>query len=354
MSLLEIEDLKTHFFTEEGVVRAVDGLNIKVNRGEVVAIVGESGSGKSVTSLSIMRLVADPPGRIVSGAIRFTKRDNTVVDLAKLEDTAMRSIRGNQIAMVFQDPMTSLNPYMKVSDQLIEVLSLHKKMERDEARKRGIEMLTAVGIPDPARRFDDYPHQLSGGMRQRVMIAMALLCEPELLIADEPTTALDVTIQAQILEIFRERKEAMNVGIILITHDLGVVARLADRVCVMYAGRIVEEGTVDEIFGAPAHPYTIGLRRSIPRLDGDRDARLVPIKGMPPSLAKLPKGCPFRPRCTVAEAACEASYPESRVVDREASETPTEYREAPEDGGSPHRVRCHVVDASKRLEVVHG
>ncbi|MBL9024072.1 MAG: ABC transporter ATP-binding protein [Myxococcales bacterium] len=314
MALLEVRDLKTHFFGEEGVVKAVDGVSFSVDRGEVLGIVGESGSGKSVTSLSIMRLVQDPPGRIVGGQILFSPKSGGTKDLVKLSEREMQDVRGDRVAMIFQDPMTSLNPYMRISEQLSEVLELHKGMKKAQARERGIDMLRAVGIPDPARRFDDYPHQLSGGMRQRVMIAMALLCEPELLIADEPTTALDVTIQAQILELIAERKDAAGVGVILITHDLGVVARLADRVAVMYAGRVVEQGPAKAIFAEPQHPYTVGLARSIPRLDDPSHKRLVPIPGMPPSLAKLPSGCPFRTRCPSALPVCSERYPEARTV----------------------------------------
>ncbi|KYF64766.1 peptide ABC transporter ATP-binding protein, partial [Sorangium cellulosum] len=257
--LIEVNNLKTHFFTEEGVVRAVDGISFSLDRGEVLGIVGESGSGKSVTSLSLLRLIPDPPGRIVGGQILLESEGGVVEDLVEASEARMERIRGDRIAMIFQDPMTSLNPYLRVSEQLIEVLELHRGMGRAEARRRSVEMLQAVGIPAAASRIDDYPHQLSGGMRQRVMIAMALLCDPDLLIADEPTTALDVTIQAQILDLIRERKEALGAAVLLITHDLGVVAKMADRVAVMYAGRIVEEGPVGAIFHAPRHPYTIGL-----------------------------------------------------------------------------------------------
>jgi peptide/nickel transport system ATP-binding protein/oligopeptide transport system ATP-binding protein len=326
--LLQVDQLKTHFFTEEGVVRAVDGVSFSVGRGEVLGIVGESGSGKSVTSLSILRLIADPPGRIVGGSMRLFPKDGEPVELTTASESTMRTIRGDRIAMIFQDPMTSLNPYLRVGEQLAEVLVLHRGMKKAEARERSIEMLAAVGIPAPRSRFDDHPHQLSGGMRQRVMIAMALLCEPELLIADEPTTALDVTIQAQILELIRERKDAMGTGVMLITHDLGVVARMADRVAVMYAGRIVEEGSVDAIFADPRHPYTIGLLRSLPRLDDAGGERLRPIAGMPPSLAKIPTGCAFHPRCEFAEQRCRESYPVERTIAGE--------------GSAPHRVHCHV------------
>jgi peptide/nickel transport system ATP-binding protein/oligopeptide transport system ATP-binding protein len=349
--LLTVRDLQTHFFTEEGVVRAVDGVSYVVDRGEVLGIVGESGSGKSVSSLSTMRLVPDPPGRIVGGSILFEDRDGKVEDLVQASEGRMRALRGDRVAMIFQDPMTSLNPYLKVSEQLVEVLEIHRKMPRARARDRAIAMLASVGIPDPARRFDDHPHHLSGGMRQRVMIAMALLCEPELLFADEPTTALDVTIQAQILELLRERKEKDGVGIVLITHDLGVVARLADRVAVMYAGKIVEMGPAAAIFADPRHPYTVGLRRSIPRLEGGggdrgdapevsgerpRRTRLVPIQGMPPSLARVPPGCPFAPRCPSAIDVCRREAPPPRVVSGE--------------GTPEHVVRCHVDDVAAVIE----
>jgi peptide/nickel transport system ATP-binding protein/oligopeptide transport system ATP-binding protein len=347
--LLDVRDLKTHFFTEEGTVRAVDGVSYTVDHGEILGIVGESGSGKSVSSLSTMRLIPDPPGRIVGGQLLFSSQGKTT-DLVKASEAEMQRIRGNRIAMIFQDPMTSLNPYLKISDQLVEVLELHEGMARAQARERAIDMLRAVGIPDPARRLDDHPHQLSGGMRQRVMIAMALLCKPELLIADEPTTALDVTIQAQILDLILERKNARDesgaggLGVVLITHDLGVVARVADRVAVMYAGRIIEQASTQELFDDPRHPYSVGLARSIPRLDGDRGQRLVPIPGMPPSLSHLPKGCPFRPRCPAAIAICAEEFPETRVIDEPSAE--------PRDGKKHlHTVACHVtdVDAVRRV-----
>jgi peptide/nickel transport system ATP-binding protein/oligopeptide transport system ATP-binding protein len=326
--LLEVTDLRTHFFTEEGTVRAVDGVSFSLARGSVLGVVGESGSGKSVMSLSLLRLIPDPPGRLVSGEILLESRGGAAEDLARAPEARMRAIRGDRIAMIFQDPMTSLNPYLKVSEQLVEVLTLHKRMGRKAARERSVEMLAAVGIPAPASRIDDYPHQLSGGMRQRVMIAMALLCEPDLLIADEPTTALDVTVQAQILELIQDRKEAMGLGVILITHDLGVIAKMADHVAVMYAGRIVEQGPAEQIFADPRHPYTIGLARSIPRLDQGRGSKLTPIPGLPPSLARLPPGCPFHPRCAHAIPACQQKYPEARVVSPE------------------HLVRCHVTSVS--------
>jgi len=321
--LLRVRDLKAHFFTEEGVVRAVDGISFHVDAGEVLGIVGESGSGKSVASLSLMRLVPSPPGRIVSGSVILTQGEREQ-DLVKASEEEMRALRGDRMAMVFQDPMTCLNPYLTIARQLTEVLEIHKGMNMKAARARGIEMMRSVGIPDPARRFDDYPHQLSGGMRQRVMIAMALLCEPAVLIADEPTTALDVTIQAQILELIDELRKKEGVGVILITHDLGVVARLADRVAVMYAGRIVEQGRAEEIFADPRHPYSVGLARSIPRLSPSGDGlpyrgagkkqRLVPIVGMPPSMSRLPSGCPFRPRCPARLPVCAEKYPELRVL----------------------------------------
>ncbi|HTJ84739.1 MAG TPA: ABC transporter ATP-binding protein [Polyangiaceae bacterium] len=330
--LLEVQRLKTHFFTEDGVVRAVDGISYSVDRGEVLGIVGESGSGKSVSSLSTMRLIPDPPGRIVAGKILLESKGGRTIDLAAASETEMQRIRGKRVAMIFQDPMTSLNPYLTISDQLVEVLVLHEGLPKKAARDRAVEMLKAVGIPDPSRRLDDHPHQLSGGMRQRVMIAMALLCTPELLIADEPTTALDVTTQAQILDLILDRKDALQkdggrgLGVVLITHDLGVVARAADRVAVMYAGHIVEEAPVAALFADPRHPYTVGLRRSIPSLEGDRKRRLVPIPGMPPSLSHVPKGCPFAPRCPAARADCKETFPEMREV------------------GPGHRVACHETD----------
>ena len=347
MPLFTVESLATHFFTEEGVVRAVDGVSYVVDRGEVLGIVGESGSGKSVSSLSAMRLIPDPPGRIVGGSILLEGADGKVENLVTASERRMQQIRGDRVAMIFQDPMTSLNPYLKVSEQLCEVLELHRKMSRRQARDRAISMLTDVGIPDPSRRFDDYPHQLSGGMRQRVMIAMALLCDPELLFADEPTTALDVTIQAQILELLAERRDAGNLGIVLITHDLGVVARLADRVAVMYAGRIVEMATAVALFADPRHPYTIGLRRSLPDVgseDEDEDApraRLRPIRGMPPSLAKVPAGCAFAPRCPSAIDVCHVEAPPLRVVKGARLVVL-----AGDEDRSAHVVRCWVDDAA--------
>jgi peptide/nickel transport system ATP-binding protein len=292
--LLEVNDLRTHFPTRAGLVRAVDGVSFHLDRGELLGLVGESGCGKSMTALSVMRLVA-PPGRIVSGEILFDGKD-----LLQLSDAEMRQMRGDDIAMIFQDPMTSLNPVYTVGEQIAEALRLHRKLSRKEARQATIEAMREVAIPDPARRLDDYPHQLSGGMRQRVMIAMALACNPKLLIADEPTTALDVTIQAQILELLNELRKQRDLGVLLITHDLGVVAEVADRVAVMYTGRIVEESPVEELFARPKHPYTEGLLRSVPKLttdDVERKERLETIEGVVPKPTDLPPGCHFAPRC---------------------------------------------------------
>jgi peptide/nickel transport system ATP-binding protein/oligopeptide transport system ATP-binding protein len=322
MPLLSVRDLETHFFTEDGVVRAVAGVSFDVERGEVLCIVGESGSGKSVTGLSILRLVADPPGRIVAGEILLSSED-----LLKASDKRMRALRGGRIAMIFQDPMTSLNPYLRIRTQLAEVLEVHERMTGAAAEERMLKMMVDVGIPAPASRLDDYPHQLSGGMRQRVMIAMALLCKPDLLIADEPTTALDVTIQAQILELLLERKDALGLGIVLITHDLGVVAKMADRVSVMYAGRIVEQGDVSDVLTRPEHPYTLALLRSIPRVDGDR-GELPAVRGMPPRPGRVPQGCPFHPRCDHAIDVCRESFPAERSIETSSS--------------GLHRVSCHV------------
>ncbi len=308
--LLVVKNLETQFKTQDGVVKAVNNVSFYVNRGETLGIVGESGSGKSVTSLSVMRLIPNPPGRIAGGQIIF---DGT--DLLTMSEEEMRHIRGNRIAMIFQDPMTSLNPVLTIARQLTESLELHMKLNKKESRNRAGELLDMVGIPSASRRIDDYPHQFSGGMRQRVMIAMALSCNPELLIADEPTTALDVTIQAQILELIARLQEELGTAVIVITHDLGVVAGMADRVMVMYAGRVVEEGKTDELFRNPRMPYTIGLLRSIPRLD-ERDGRkLTPIRGLPPDLIGLPEICPFSPRCDYyVEGVCNAQVPPLRNV----------------------------------------
>ncbi|HEY4892215.1 MAG TPA: ABC transporter ATP-binding protein [Reyranella sp.] len=307
--ILDIAELRTWFFTRDGVVRAVDGVSFHVIPGETLAIVGESGCGKSVTALSVLRLVATPPGRIVGGAIRFGG-----VNLLNLSESEMEDIRGNDISMIFQEPMTSLNPLMTCGRQIAETIALHRGLPPREAMDQAVEMLRRVSIPEAERRVHAYPHQLSGGMRQRVMIAMALSCNPKVLIADEPTTALDVTIQAQILELMRELQESFGTAIILITHDMGVVAENADRVVVMYAGRKVEEASSKELFEAPGHPYTRGLLGSIPKLDvaarlDARRNRLTEIRGMVPSLHNLPEGCTFAPRCDFATDQCRAAYP---------------------------------------------
>jgi oligopeptide/dipeptide ABC transporter ATP-binding protein len=302
--LLEVEDLSTHFFTSGGIVKAVDGVSFDVRTGETVAVVGESGSGKSVTALSIMRLIMWPPGRIVAGRVKFAGRD-----LLSLADDEMRRVRGRDIGMVFQEPMTSLNPVLTIGRQLTEALEHHLAMTPEQARRRAVELLGLVGIAEPQRRLRQYPHHFSGGMRQRVMIAMALACEPKLIIADEPTTALDVTIQAQILELMKDLSRRLGVALIIITHNLGVVARYADRVNVMYAGRIVESGAARDIYYRPRHPYTHALLRSVPRMDRTRTDRLDPIPGQPPDLVHLPSGCAFRPRCRYAVARCAEETP---------------------------------------------
>ncbi|WP_160123394.1 ABC transporter ATP-binding protein [Rhodovarius lipocyclicus] len=304
--LLSVENLQTHFRTPDGVNRAVDGVSFHVNAGETVAIVGESGCGKSVTSMSILRLIPEPPGKI-AGAIKFEGRD-----LLKLSDKEMRKIRGNSISMIFQEPMTSLNPVLTVGRQIGETLRLHQGMSAADAEKKAIEMLELVGIPEPARRVREYPHQLSGGMRQRVMIAIALACNPKLLIADEPTTALDVTIQAQILDLMRDLKRRVGAAIVLITHDLGVVAEVAERVVVMYAGRKVEEAPVRELFASPRHPYTRGLLGSVPKLGSSltgHTERLAEIPGLVPSLKNKIQGCVFAGRCSEATDLCRAVAP---------------------------------------------
>jgi len=306
--LLEVDDLKTWFFTRDGIVRAVDGVSLHVTPGETLAIVGESGCGKSVTALSILRLVPSPPGRIVSGSIRFAGRD-----LLALNEAEMRDVRGNDISMIFQEPMTSLNPVLTIGHQIAETLTLHQGLDRRAALERAVEMLRLVHIPEAQRRIGQYPHQLSGGMRQRVMIAMALACNPKLLIADEPTTALDVTIQAQILDLMRELKQKIDAAIVLITHDLGVVAEMAQRVIVMYAGRKAEEAAVGPLFRRPLHPYTKGLLNSIPHLgatlvDGQA-GRLVEIPGTVPSLREPIPGCAFADRCGFATDICHRQAP---------------------------------------------
>jgi peptide/nickel transport system ATP-binding protein len=305
--VLDVRNLQTVFFTSSGLFRAVDDVSFSVRRGETLAIVGESGCGKSVTALSVMRLVPDPPGRIVGGSVTLEG-----TDLLGLDDAAMRAIRGNRISMIFQEPMTSLNPVMRIGDQITEAVRLHQAVTRKEAWARAVDMLRLVRIPEPERRATEYPHQLSGGMRQRAMIAMALACRPALLIADEPTTALDVTIQAQILALIVELQKELGTGLILITHDLGVVAQTAQRVIVMYAGRKVEEASVEALFESPRHPYTRGLMASMPAviaLGANNDARLTEIPGMVPSLTNLPPGCAFAPRCALAADRCRAEYP---------------------------------------------
>ena len=317
-NILEVRHLSTHFFTRAGRVKAADDVSLSIKTGSTLALVGESGSGKSVTSLSIMRLVP-PPGKITAGEIMFSGRD-----LIKLDDEQMRRLRGREIAMIFQDPMTSLNPVYTVGDQITEAIELHERLPRKQAWTKTVEMMRRVQIPDAERRASDYPHQLSGGMRQRVMIAMALSCKPKLLIADEPTTALDVTIQAEILELLRSLREDFDLTMLLITHDLGVVAETADRVAVMYAGRIVEEASVHDLFHKPRHPYTEGLLRSVPRLteEGLKQRRLETIEGTVPNLLHLPAGCKFAPRCGYVIDECTKSDIELLVV------------------GGEHRARC--------------
>jgi peptide/nickel transport system ATP-binding protein len=307
---LEVEGLQTYFYTRDGIVRAVEDLSFHVDRGETLAIVGESGCGKSMTALSIMRLIPDPPGRIVGGRISLDGQD-----LMQLSEAQMREVRGNDISMIFQEPMTSLNPVMRIGKQISEALILHQGMSKQQALERSVEMLKLVKIPEPERRVKEFPHQLSGGMRQRVMIAMALACNPKVLIADEPTTALDVTIQAQILDLIVKLQEDLETGVILITHDLGVVAETADRVIVMYAGRKVEETDVNTLFGNPRHPYTRGLLASVPRLaivagEEEAEERLEEIPGIVPALHSLPEGCAFAPRCPAATEACRQARPE--------------------------------------------
>ena len=304
-TLLEVRDLKTHFFTLDGVVKAVDGVSYELNEGETLGLVGESGCGKSVSALSVMRLIPDPPGKIVSGEIFLDGED-----ILKIGMEDMREVRGAKIAMVFQEPMTSLNPVLTVERQLTETLQLHMGMSKVESQRESVNLLTRVGIPDPESRIKQYPHQFSGGMRQRVMIAMALSCNPRLIIADEPTTALDVTIQAQILDLMKSLTTEFGVALIIITHNLGVVARYADRVNIMYAGKVIERGEAKEIYANPRHPYTVGLLRSVPRLDLPRRAKLDPIEGQPPDLINLPPGCAFRERCRWAIDKCATDMPE--------------------------------------------
>jgi oligopeptide transport system ATP-binding protein len=305
MALLEVKDLTTIFSTQNGIINAVNGVSFHLGQGETLGIVGESGCGKSVTMLSVMRLIPQPPGKTVGGQVLYRGED-----LLQLKEESMRKIRGNRIAMIFQDPMTSLNPVLTIGYQIGEALMLHMGMSAGEARRRAAELLAMVGIPKPSERLEDYPHQFSGGMRQRAMIAMALACEPELLIADEPTTALDVTIQAQIVDLVKRLRDELGMAIIWITHDLGVVARLANRVLVMYAGRVVEQAPVEAIYAGPAHPYTQGLLGSLPRLDDDRAVRLKSIQGTPPNLVALPPGCAFHARCGQALPPCREQRPQ--------------------------------------------
>jgi oligopeptide/dipeptide ABC transporter ATP-binding protein len=303
-TLLEVRDLRTQFETSAGTVRAVDGVSYTVEEGETVGIVGESGCGKSVGALSVLRLIPDPPGRVVGGSIHFRGED-----LLAMTDERLHAVRGGQIAMVFQEPMTSLNPVLTIGVQLCETMEFHLGLTHEQARLRAVELLGMVGISEPGRRLEQYPHHLSGGMRQRVMIALAMSCKPKLIIADEPTTALDVTIQAQILELMKDLTKRFGVALIVITHNLGVVARYADRVNVMYAGRIVESGTAADIYHRPMHPYTLGLLRSVPRMDRPRGERLIPIDGQPPDLTRKIVGCAYRPRCSFASERCEREDP---------------------------------------------
>jgi len=303
-TIVSVEDLKTYFYTEDGVVPAIDGVSFEIRKGETLAIVGESGSGKSVTSLSIMGLIPSPPGRIEAGDIHF--HNESLLDKTEKE---MRQIRGNQISMIFQEPMTSLNPVYKIGDQIMESIILHQKLTKNEAKNEVVRLLNLVGIPEPERRINQYPHELSGGMRQRVMIAIALACNPEVLIADEPTTALDVTIQNQILALMKKLKNETNMSIMLITHDLGVVAEMADRVVVMYSGQVVEQGDIFTIFENPKHPYTEGLLRSMPSVE-KRSGKLYAIDGVVPNPLNLPKGCRFAPRCEYATDLCREEMPE--------------------------------------------
>ncbi|EGW35981.1 ABC transporter ATP-binding protein [Desulfosporosinus sp. OT] len=324
--LLEVKNLRTEFKLKRGTVRAVDDISFSIDKGEILAIVGESGSGKSVTSLSIMGLLQNP-GRIVGGEILFNSQN-----LLKMSQKELQKIRGNKISMIFQEPMTSLNPVWRIKDQIMENIMTHMKISKKDALARTIEMLDTVGIPSPAERAYDYPHQMSGGMRQRVMTAMALSCEPELLIADEPTTALDVTIQAQILELLYRMREKFHMAVLLITHDLGVVSEAADRVIVMYCGKIVEEADVKSLFAQPLHPYTVGLMRSIPQIDDDSDQRLYMIKGMVPNPLHMPPGCPFSDRCDSCLERCTKDMPELQEIDG-------------------HKVRCFLYDKASEGEL---
>ncbi|MGL5439883.1 MAG: ABC transporter ATP-binding protein [Filifactoraceae bacterium] len=336
--MLEIKNMHTSFFTHVGEVKAIRGVSFHLDKGEAIGVVGESGSGKSVTSLSIMRLLLDP-GRVTGGEIIFKGED-----LKNKTEKEMQSIRGNEIAMIFQDPMTSLNPVFTIGNQIIEAILKHQKISKSEAKEKAIDMLKLVGIPSPESRLNQYPHEFSGGMRQRAMIAMALSCQPSLLIADEPTTALDVTIQAQILELMKELKDKVDTSIMLITHDLGVVADVCSRVIVMYGGLIMEEGKVEEIFYDPKHPYTLGLLRSIPKpSDKNHKERLIPIDGTPPDLLKPPAGCPFAPRCDFARGICMTTMPEyTQLTESHKSACWLLHKDAPIVEGFNKEVRPNV------------
>ena len=326
MPLLQVNNLQTHFFSDNAVTKAVDGVTYDLEEGETVALVGESGCGKSVSALSVMGLIPEPPGRIVNGQVLLDGRD--LISLGREE---MRRVRGREIAMIFQEPMTSLNPVISIGTQLTEAMTLQLGITADQAKIRAIELLERVGITEPVDRISQYPHEFSGGMRQRVMIAMALSCEPKLIIADEPTTALDVTIQAQILDLMKDLAAERGMALLIITHNLGVVARYADRINIMYAGRIIERGVCRDIFAAPRHPYTLGLLESIPRLDQTKGSKLIPIVGQPPNLADLPPGCHFQPRCRFAIEKCSYDYPEAARL------------------GNGHAALCWEVDALGKL-----
>ena len=306
--ILQVKNLQAHFKTDAGIVKAVDGVSFDLHKGEMLAIVGESGSGKSVTNLAIMNLIPNPPGKIVGGEVWYNGQD-----ILKMNKKEIRRLRGNKISMIFQDPMTSLNPFLKISTQMIETIRLHQGLSKKDARAKAIDMLKMVGIPAAEKRIDCYPHQFSGGMRQRVMIAMGLSCDPEVLIADEPTSALDVTIQAQIIELIGDLSARLGTAVIMITHSLGLVAGMCDSVCVMYAGRVVEQGGVDELFANPSHPYTRGLIKSVPRMDKKNTGRLFSITGQPPNVIDLPPCCPFYPRCDQAMPQCKKQYPASHT-----------------------------------------
>lgn len=343
--LLRIRDLRIEFRTGGGIVRAVDGVSYDVHAGETLAVVGESGCGKSVTAMAVLGLVPSPPGFVAGGSIEFQARTTEEAeDLVQASDKRLREIRGNDIAMIFQEPMTSLNPVYSVGVQIAETLIEHRGLSHDAARAHAIALLTRVGIPSPESRIDDYPHQLSGGMCQRVMIAMALACDPKLLIADEPTTALDVTVQAQILDLLRALQGDLGMSIVLITHDLGVVAEMAQRVVVMYAGQIVERASVGDLFNRPRHPYTAGLLRSIPRLDRDASTELEPIEGNVPDALNFPSGCKFHPRCRFAMERCSVEAPPEMSRDVDAST----------DRATSHRSSCWAVDADPSIDLVAG